>query len=103
MKQWVEGEGKECRPCRVAVGVGQYRKALTEGGKPELVGVMSKALNEDDDTIKHLAEAMDEVKKQASPELRAKLESIDCQIQKKEECGICEVPEVVAPTEGSVT
>ena len=102
-KKWVKGEGKDCRPCRVAIGVGKYRRTLTEGGKPELVQVMSTALMTDDDTIGNLAGAMDEVKEKAPPELREKLVSIDCEIQKKEECGTCDIAQPVAVAEGGAT
>lgn len=99
MQTWVKGEGQGCRPCRVTVGVGKYRKALQAAGQDGLIGVVSEALNEDEDTVAKLAVAMDNVKTMAPPEVKAVLESIDCEIQNKEDCGACEtVAEVpVAP------
>lgn len=92
MQNWVKGEGQGCRPCRVTVGVGKYRKALQAAGQDGLIEVVRAALNEDEDTVVKLAVAMDNVKTMAPPEIKAALEVIDCEIQNKEECGACDAP-----------
>jgi hypothetical protein len=72
--------------------MGKYRKVLQDAGQEELVEVVRGALLNGDDTIGNLASAMDTVKAKAPPAVKATLESIDCEIQNREECGACEVP-----------
>ena len=90
MGNWVKGEGQECRPCRVAVGVGRYRKTLTEAGQGNLADMVSAALEQEEDTLIKVAATMDEVKALAPPEVKAVLESLDCELQGQEECGLCQ-------------
>jgi hypothetical protein len=92
MEKWVKGEGEGCRPCKIAtVGIGRYRKALQEAGLDSVMEPVSKILDSEDvDTIGKVAATMDQIKATATPDLRAVLESIDCDIQKKEECGLCQ-------------
>jgi hypothetical protein len=93
MATWVKGEGQGCRPCRIAsVGVSKYNKILREAGQEELVEQVRGALLDEEDTIGKLVVVMDNVKSAAPADVRAKLESVDCEIQNKEDCGACDTP-----------
>lgn len=90
MGAWLKGEGAECRPCIITDGVRKYREALETSGHEDMVGKVRDAVMSDEDPIQKIAAAMDEIKEQVPPEVRAQLESIDCSLQNKEECGACE-------------
>lgn len=90
MSTWVKGTGQGCRPCRIAsIGVSKYNKILREAGQEELVEQVRGALLDEEDTISKLVTVMDSVKAVAPEDVRARLESVDCEIQNKEECGLC--------------
>jgi hypothetical protein len=79
------------------MGIGQYRKVLEDAGQIAAYETVSKALQAEgltagEDIMVNLAVAYDQVKAAVPPEVRAKLESIDCEIQKREECGLCATP-----------
>lgn len=80
MEKWLqEEEDGECRPCCIAVIIGDYQKVLEDNGHSELSEELASAVGGDgDDPILEVAKAMDRVKKLADKETRQKLLGLDC-------------------------
>jgi hypothetical protein len=91
MSEWLENEKEgECRPCTIAVMIGDYQKILKEANRQDLAEGFS-LLETSEDPVKAAADFMDSVKAEVGPDTRESLLLFDCmaqnsqQINKKEE------------------
>jgi len=79
LADWLQEEevDGECRPCGIAVILGDYQKVLDEGGHPELSREIAEAISSEDDPILKVAQAMDNAKEKVDDELRGILLELD--------------------------
>jgi hypothetical protein len=90
MAKWLEEEKEgECRPCSLAVAVPRYQEVLQEAGLDGESDKLAVALQDEEDPVMKVAEAMDAVKEAVSDEVREELKSVDCMAQNSQQ----EVPD----------
>ena len=79
LAEWLQEEEQdgECRPCAIAVILGDYQKVLVAGGHSELSEEIAEAICADEDPILKVAQAMDEAKEKVDDELRGILLELD--------------------------
>jgi len=90
LAEWLQEEEKdgECRPCGIAVILGDYQKVLEAGGYPEFSQEIAEALSADeDDPILQVAQVMDKAKEKVDDELRGFLLELDSLAQETIEEG----------------
>jgi len=80
MARWLEDEKDgECRPCSIAALVGEYQKALNDGGRKDLADRFTGLLeSESDDIVMNTAKLMDEAKKLVPEPVKETLVMLDC-------------------------
>lgn len=84
MAEWLEEPEQEgdCKPCRLAVIVGDYQKTLEESGNKTLSGKIADAMSEKEDPILRVAQVMDEAKEAVDEKTREELLALDCLAQR---------------------
>lgn len=82
MTAWVSEETpkEECRPCLLGPVVQWYQSELQEQGQAALAQGL-ESLTSESVTSTEIAQALDKLKEQVSPELAARLREFDCSVQ----------------------
>jgi len=86
MAKWLEDENEgECRPCSLAVAVPEYQRVLEDAGLSDHATSLTAALEDEEDPVMRVAEAMDKVKEAVPGEVREALRAVDCMAQNSQE------------------
>lgn len=84
MAEWLEEPEKEgdCKPCRLAVVVGDYQKTLEDAGHKQIAAEIGQAMGDKDDPILKVAQVMDKAKEAVDEDTRTQLLALDCLAQR---------------------
>ena len=85
MSEWLEKEEEgECRPCTIAVMIGDYQKILRGVNRQDLADGFA-LLESSEDPVKAAADLMDSIKAEVGPDTRESLMLFDCMAQKSQQ------------------
>lgn len=90
MSEWLEKEEEgECRPCTIAVMIGDYQKILKEANRQDLADGFG-LLESSEDPVKAAADLMDTIKAEVGPDTKESLLLFDCMAQNSQQKNIKE-------------